>query len=114
MITVGTMKPRQSTTGTAMDLAVTRLGGVAGVPTTWTVHIDDEPDAGAWHQLLQRLPWEQVRSQVAHAPEPDRFTYRISCPPHAVVLTESRVEGPWRELIDRIRAAASTQSRTAQ
>lgn len=100
-------------TDAGMNVTVTRMGGIAGIPATWEVHVEDQPDAEAWHQLLQRLPWEQLPSIRSSQPfEPDRFSYRISCPPHAVVLSEPQVDGPWRELIDRIRADGSTQHRT--
>jgi hypothetical protein len=35
-------------------------------------------------------------------PEPDRFIYRIRCPPREVTLAERQLVGPWRELVDRV------------
>jgi hypothetical protein len=86
-----------------MRVVVSRSGGIAGMRTVWEVRIDDQPDAPDWRDLLAALPWDDTPQQ---APEPDRYVYRIRCPPHEVVLTEPQVSGQWRELVDRVRAAS--------
>jgi hypothetical protein len=81
-----------------MKVVVSRSGGIAGLRVTWDVQVDEQPDAAAWVQFLQELPWDEAA--------PDRFVYRIRCAPHEVVLAEPQVNGAWRDLIDRVRAAS--------
>jgi hypothetical protein len=84
-----------------MKVVVSRSGGIAGIRITWEVQVDEQPDAFQWTQFLQQLPWDEVDDTE---PKPDRFIYRIRCAPHEVVLAEPQVSGPWRELVDRVRA----------
>ena len=84
-----------------MKVIVSRSGGIAGIRITWEVQVDDQPDASTWTELVDALPWDEVTESD---PEPDRYVYRIRCAPHEVVLGEPQVSGPWRELVDRVRA----------
>ena len=86
-----------------MRVVVSRSGGIAGMRLVWDVRIDDQPDASAWRELLAALPWDDTPPAV---PEPDRYVYRIRCPPHDVVLAEPQLRGPWQELVDKVRAAS--------
>jgi len=86
-----------------MKVVVSRSGGIAGLRVTWDVQVDEQPDAAAWVQFLQELPWDEAEDIT---PAPDRFVYRIRCAPHEVVLAEPQVNGAWRDLIDRVRAAS--------
>ena len=85
-----------------MKVIVSRSGGTAGIRLTWEVRVEDQPDAHDWNEMLDALPWLDV---PAGDPEPDRFVYRIRCAPHEVVLAEPQVQGPWRDLVNRVRAA---------
>jgi len=85
-----------------MKVVVSRSGGIAGIRVTWEVQVDEQPDAPVWRELLGALPWEEAADS---APEPDRYVYRIRCAPHEVVLPEPRVSGPWKDLVDRVKAA---------
>lgn len=85
-----------------MEVVVSRSGGVAGIRVTWAVRVDDQPDSSTWARFLDELPWDAVEESD---PKPDRYVYRIRAEPHEVVLTEPQVSGPWRELVDRVRAA---------
>jgi len=87
-----------------MKVVVSRSGGMAGIRTTWEVDVDAQPDADDWASLITALPWAEV---AVRAPEPDRFVYRIRCPPHEVVLAEPQLCGPWKELVDRVKASQS-------
>ena len=60
--------------------------------------------AASSSQLVSSLPWDDAPPE-AHG-EPDRYVYRISCEPHEVVLGERALEGPWRVLVERVRAVA--------
>ncbi|MBG6057382.1 hypothetical protein RCH16_000574 [Cryobacterium sp. MP_M5] len=90
-----------------MKVVVSRSGGIAGIRTTWEVDVDAQPDAADWAELITALPWAEVS---ARAPEPDRFVYRIRCAPNEVVLAEPQVCGPWKELVDRVKASRRAES----
>ena len=82
-----------------MDVIVSRSGGLAGLRLTWQVRVEEQPDPDDWYLLLEEIPWNQP---PAVPPEPDRFVYRIRCPPREVTLAERQLVGPWRELVDRV------------
>lgn len=84
-----------------MKVVVSRSGGIAGIRVTWEVQVDEQPDAASWRELLDALPWDEAEES---APEPDRYIYRIRCAPHEVVLPEPKVCGPWKDLVDRVKA----------
>lgn len=85
-------------------ITVVRSGGILGAPRTWEVLVDEQQDPDSWRLLIQTLPWDE--EQHAH-PAPDRYVYRISCAPRQITLPEQEVVGPWRDLVDRVRDAAS-------
>ena len=87
-----------------MRVIVSRSGGFAGLRMTWQLDVDEQPDAQEWRMLIRRLPWSEGR---ATAPQPDRFSYRICCEPHEVTLAEQHLDGPWRELVDRVKSEGS-------
>lgn len=84
-----------------MKVFVSRMGGVTGMQLTWQVRVDDQPDADIWWELLDSLPWDDAPDARV---QPDRFCYKISVEPHQVTIPEERLEGPWRELVDRVRS----------
>jgi hypothetical protein len=85
-----------------MKVIVSRSGGMAGICLTWEVQVEEQPDSGSWVDFLNSLPWDDVTDSVA---APDRFAYRIRCAPHEVKLAEPEVNGPWRDLVNRVKAA---------
>jgi hypothetical protein len=89
-----------------MDVIVSRSGGLAGLRLTWRVDIDDQPDADDWYLLIEEIPWAQPPPVP---PEPDRFIYRIACPPREVTLAERQLTGPWRQLVKRVQDTAEPQ-----
>ncbi|MET0976929.1 MAG: protealysin inhibitor emfourin [Leifsonia sp.] len=117
-----------------MRVIVSRSGGIAGIRMSWQVRIEDQPDASDWFVLIRALPWDEVRPAPV---SPDRFLYRIRLEqPDAAAqkvgepapaleepdfpaereatLAEQQLDGPWRELVDRVRAAdRPTSSRKA-
>jgi len=86
-----------------MKVVVSRSGGFAGLRVTWDLQVDEQPDAADWMKFLEDLPWDEAEDTT---PAPDRYVYRIRCAPHEVVLAEPQVHGPWKDLIDRVRAAS--------
>jgi len=85
-----------------MIITVIRSGGFAGISRQWSVRVDEQPDEEQWRELLDRLPWD--RSNQA-PDEPDRYVYRVRCAPHETVIPERRLDGPWRELVERVQQA---------
>lgn len=84
-----------------MRITITRSGGFAGLKRTWSIELSgDEED---WRELLGSLPWDEVRPAP---PQPDRYVYRVRCAPREVTIPEQQLTGPWRELVERVRAAA--------
>lgn len=86
-----------------MKISVTRSGGFAGLSHTWSVIIDEQPDADEWMSLLSTLPWNDRPRQP---PAPDRYTYVIRASRRRITLPERAVEGPWRDLVERVRDRA--------
>jgi len=87
-----------------VKITVTRSGGFAGLSRSWSINVDDQPDSDDWLTLVDSLPWaDRPRS----APQPDRYVYRIQCSRRRVTLPEQKLEGPWRELVDRVRDRAA-------
>jgi len=93
-----------------MIVTVARTGGLAGLTRTWRVDVDAEPDTESWLVLLDALPWSDLpRGQDAR---PDRFVWLVTVgarPVREATLPEQQVTGPWRELVDRVRAAGSAE-----
>ncbi|MFP7833726.1 protealysin inhibitor emfourin [Marisediminicola sp. LYQ134] len=84
-----------------MKITVIRTGGFAGLATRWTVEVDELVDRDEWFALVEALPWSE---RPAEQDGVDRFVYRIRVSRRRITLPETRVEGPWRELVDRVRA----------
>lgn len=85
-----------------MRVVVSRTGGIAGVTRRWAVEVFDDPDRSEWLLLIDACPWDDPRDDH---PEPDRFLYLIRADHREATLPEQRVQGPWRDLVDRVRAA---------
>jgi hypothetical protein len=82
-----------------MEIFVSRSGGLAGLRLTWHLSVEEQPDPDDWYLLIDEIPWNQPPPLP---PEPDRFVYRIRCPPREATLAERQLVGPWRELVDRV------------
>jgi hypothetical protein len=87
-----------------LRIVVVRTGGLAGLRRAWRVEAAGS-DADAWLPLIDACPWEEP---PASAPGADRYSWEVAAAhgpdDHRVVLGESDAAGPWRELIDRVRA----------
>jgi len=88
----------------AMRITVVRTGGVAGLRREWTVVVEQQPDAEAWTELIEHVLWEQPPAEDGR---PDRYVYLIRSSQYEVRLGESALDGPWRELVDRVRDAGA-------
>lgn len=117
-----------------MKIEITRSGGFAGLTRTWTLEVSRTEAEQRWLPLAAAEAGSTESGAppgVASpgggssdggssdggssgggsldAPHPgaqrDRFTYRIAIGYTEVHVPESRLEEPWRELIERARAA---------
>ncbi len=87
-----------------MRVEITRSGGVGGLTRHWSVDVSTTEAEQRW------LPLAEAESAAPDAPDDqrDRFTYVITIGYTEVSVPESRLEEPWRELIDRARADTAT------
>lgn len=86
----------------AVDIRVSRAGGVAGMRRAWAV---ESPDPSDWAPLVAACPWDDVPD--AELTGADRLAWRIEVrapePPRTAELPERAVDGAWRTLVDRVR-----------
>ncbi len=86
----------------AVVIRVIRTGGIAGMRRAWRV---ETRDVDAWEPIVRACPWDRVENAT---PEPDRFVWLIEVrapePSRTAMLPEREVDGPWRELVDRVRS----------
>ena len=91
-----------------MRIEITRSGGIGGLTRTWSLEVSRAEAEQRWLPLAEaeaEASGEGVRQPDAAR---DRFTYRITIGYTEVSVPESRLAEPWRELIDRARAAPRT------
>lgn len=87
-----------------MKITVKRTGGFAGLTRIWQVVVDEQPDREEWMALVDSLPW---RSRPQAPRQPDRFIYVIRVSRRRITFAEQQLEGPWRELVQRVREVAA-------
>lgn len=87
-----------------MIVTVIRSGGFAGLSRVWSVRVEEQPDEEEWRELIDRLPWDRA---TAAPDEPDRYVYRVRCARRETVIPERRLDGPWRELVEKVQDAGS-------
>ena len=101
--------PHPGTGGGGTAVVVERTGGFAGLTRRWSVTAG--PDDEAWTALIDACDWGQhgdarTPGDTAGA---DRFCWTVTATTsraeHSVALAEREVDGPWRVLIDAVRAA---------
>lgn len=90
-------------------IAVVRTGGIAGIRRKWRV----EPDAAQTHRwiaMIESCPWDDETDADAGA---DRFVWviRVRTPSEEREreLPDSALDGPWRDLVEAVRAASATR-----
>ncbi len=89
-----------------MRVVVARSGGVTGIAVRWVVDVGEGPEYSDWFVLIDACPWDD---EPDDPPVPDRFLYLIRANGRRVTLPEQRVQGPWRELVDRVRATGTKE-----
>ncbi|WBU38768.1 protealysin inhibitor emfourin [Homoserinibacter sp. YIM 151385] len=92
-----------------LRIEVARAGGVAGLTRRWAV--DPEPaERSAWASLVEACPWDAAPAESSGAARVvvDRFVWaivaRTTTVEHRASVPEPELEGPWRELVERVRA----------
>lgn len=97
-------KPDPDPATPAVVIRVTRSGGVAGIRRGWRIE-SAEPDG--WAPLVDACPWQDEPGSSGA----DRFVWRIEVrapePPRRAELPDAAVQGPWRELVERVRQEGS-------
>ena len=103
-----------------MNIIVVRTGGFAALRRTWRVELGAESRSALeeWLRILDACPWREARDLDGDG-VPDRFVFVITVesPPDALAavvdtddselratLPETRVVGPWRQLINRVQS----------
>ncbi|MCB8043840.1 hypothetical protein JM654_05100 [Microbacterium oxydans] len=88
-------------------IAVVRTGGIAGIRRQWRVEAEPD-DAVEWIGLIDRCPWDQEPDGSVGA---DRFMWSIRARTPSErrerELPDSALDGPWRALVDAVRAAST-------
>ena len=97
----------------AVAVTVTRTGGFAGLRRTWHAH-PDTADAPQWIALIDGCPWDAADpTRDIAATGADRFVWHVDarCGDAAreAALADPEVQGPWRDLIDAVRAAKTEE-----
>ncbi|KZE88968.1 hypothetical protein AVP41_01759 [Microbacterium sp. TNHR37B] len=97
-----------------VSIAVERTGGIAGLVRRWTVDGTRDQD-DRWAALVAACPWPDAGSATSGiAVGADRFCWSLTAMQDGdtrhVELSESELEGPWRTLVDAVRAADATRS----
>lgn len=91
-----------------MVVTVVRSGGIAGMRRQWRAAPPPE-EVPRWRELVASCPWDDPGTDAEGA---DRFTWSIraaddAATPREAEVPDSRLDGPWRALVDAVRAAAS-------
>ncbi|MDL5353216.1 protealysin inhibitor emfourin [Microbacterium sp. zg-YB36] len=88
----------------SVTVTVVRTGGIAGMRRQWRAAPVGE-EAGEWVALIEQCPWDRSPGDASGA---DRFCWRVSAEAgatkHEADLPDADVQGPWRALIDAVRA----------
>lgn len=99
-----------------MNISVVRTGGFAGVRRTWRVDVGAQPHGTVeeWLQVVEACPWSEGVDLDGDG-VPDRFVFVITVESLPVesgegselqaTLPETRVVGPWRQLVERVQSA---------
>jgi hypothetical protein len=94
-------------------VTVTRTGGFAGLRRTWHAE-PDTAETPQWIALIDGCPWDAADPARDLAPiGADRFVWHVDarCGDAAreAALADPEVQGPWRDLIDAVRAGRTEQ-----
>jgi hypothetical protein len=97
-------------------VAVTRTGGFAGIPRVWKAE-PPEDQAPEWITLIDRCPWDEHPDRDTRGADRFQWSIRAKCAPdqeREADLPDSAVTGPWRDLVDAVRAWTSDRPRNGR
>ena len=94
-----------------MKITVQRSGGVAGFQRVWSTEPATQDAVDRWQGLIEACPWDDLPGDADEAPQPDRFVYSIRAGRRRATLPERHITGPWRELVECVRADAGDAPR---
>jgi hypothetical protein len=98
-----------------MRIVVTRSGGFGGLTRTWSLEVSRTEAEQRWLPLAEAEADAEADTRgeagadVRPSAQRDRFTYSITVGYTEVQFPESELHDPWKELIDRARAATSAR-----
>jgi hypothetical protein len=92
---------------TRVIVVVVRTGGLAGLRREWRAEPAAD-DTAHWIELIDGCPWDDHPPSTRGA---DRYVWSIRAryderPERVVELGDAQVDGPWRTLVDEVRAVA--------
>lgn len=105
-------EPHRTAHEVVLVIHVVRTGGFAGLKREWTAEPPPE-QAPHWRLLIDECPWDAADAANADARSgsrgADSFAWSISArlddrPPRVAALADDDLDGPWRQLIDEVRA----------
>jgi hypothetical protein len=93
----------------AIAVTVTRTGGIAGMRRTWRAQ-PDRAESPQWIALIDGCPWDAADPARPIPPTgADRFVWHVDArcgdAEREAALADPEVQGPWRDLIEAVRAA---------
>lgn len=88
-----------------MRIEVRRSGGFAGTTRRWRVDTDISGDPAAWSEVVDALPRLPATPSPSGPPVPDDFTWTITVERTTVTIPGRRLDGPWADLVARVRSA---------
>ena len=83
-------------------IRIRRTGGLAGLGREWEIEVTGPDDAERWRPLIEACPWDDAGGDVY----PDAYVYDFHAAERAAVVPESRLQGPWRRLVDEVQRHA--------
>jgi hypothetical protein len=86
-------------------ISVARSGGFAGLRREWTIEVTATDEAEHWCPIIDACPWDEDDALG----NPDGFVYAVRAADHTAVVPESRLDGPWRRLVDEVRRRSPDQ-----
>ncbi len=87
-----------------MKIEISRSGGFAGMTRTWSLEVSPAEAEERWLPLADQAAGNAAAERpLREQAERDRYVYHIVIGYQEVTLPESRLDEPWKELIDRAR-----------
>lgn len=83
-------------------IRVARTGGFAGLRREWAIEVTGPDDDERWRPLIESCPWQDANADGF----PDGFVYDVRVAGRKALVPESKLEGPWRRLVDEVRRHA--------